>query len=282
MSQIVATPAWAKPVIRVPLNQAFPQLGEVREFKNKIALFNHDRTKLFDVVSPRYNVMEHGRAVQAMEDALFLIFGSKAPKMSVRTFNDGARLVATAKLPIASIKMPTDLKLGDVMDLGITMRNSYDRSCTFVAEGSANRLACLNGMRMSKAFGQVSSRHITSADDAEERMGDAILDQLGNIIHRLPLVKERWERWTVEKITHDAAELMVAGWLPAKYAEPLLDEAKWGKNGEKTMWAWYNELTHMATHQTSSIQRRVEFDERIGQLFYTDDAEDMDLEESVV
>jgi len=283
MSEIVtATPNWAKPIVRVPMNQAFPQLGEVREFKNRVCLFSEDRSTLFDVVSPRYNVLEHGKAVRAVEEAMVRIFGKgKAPTLNVRTFKSGARLVATCKLPLPPIKIDTDLKLGDVMELGVTLRNSYDRSCAFTAEGSASRLACTNGMRLSRAFGQVTARHIAGADEAEDGMGDVILDQLGNIIHRMPMVKERWERWTVEKITLQEAELMVAGWLPAKYAEPLLDEAKWGNNGERTMWAWYNELTAMATHRTDTVQRRIQFDEMIGKLFYSPE-DDVDVTDSMI
>lgn len=267
---IAPVPAYAQPIIRVPMNQAFPQLGEVREFANKVCLFSHDRSQLFDVVSPRYNVMEHGRAVVAIEDALVRQFGKgAAPKLNVRTFKDGARMVATAELPIPHVK----LAVGDVTALSITVRNSYDRSCGFSATGSGRRLVCTNGMSFGKAFGAVSARHITSAYDAEEEngMGDAIFDQLGVIIARMPLVKERWERWVQERITREQAETMVAGWLPAKYSEPLLDTAKWVRG--QTMWDWYNSLTHMSSHLTESVQRRVQFDETISRLFYTDDEE---------
>lgn len=99
-------PDWRKPVVRMPLTQAFPQFEQVREFKSKICLFNEDRTKVFDVVSDRYQLVEHGKAIDAVEKALVRHFGKgKAPTFNIRSLNGGARIRGEVKLPIPGIRL---------------------------------------------------------------------------------------------------------------------------------------------------------------------------------
>ena len=59
------TPEWMRPVVMEPLTQAFPQFEEVKEFRSKICLFSHDRSRVFDVVSPRYKLIEHGKIYES-------------------------------------------------------------------------------------------------------------------------------------------------------------------------------------------------------------------------
>ena len=56
-------PEWRKPIIAVPLSQHFPELSQVKEFRSKQVLLSHDRSKLFDVVSSKYRVVQHSQAL---------------------------------------------------------------------------------------------------------------------------------------------------------------------------------------------------------------------------
>jgi len=148
-------PAWKKPVIRVPLNQAFPQMGELKEFKNKICLFSEDRSTLFDVVSPRYQLVEHAAGMELLDAAMAKRFGKTAPSAKIRTFNGGARMSAEYRLPLPAAKVAK----GDVSEILIRVRNSYDRSCSFSANLAALRLVCTNGMTTTDNWGAMRLKH---------------------------------------------------------------------------------------------------------------------------
>lgn len=265
-------PEWRKPVVRVPLTQAFPQFDQIKEFRNRVCLFSEDRTKLYDVVSPRYQLVEHGAAIDAVEQALVKYFGKgKAPTFNVRTLNNGARLRAEVKLPLDPVRLGKQ----DVNELTLLMRNSYDRSAPFNATLGAFRLICSNGMKVGTTFGEITARHVGGENaDLLSDGNDTILDQLDRIITRAPLVRELWSGWAETRVDLDEATEKLDGWLPAKYAQPILEASRWTK--PRSMWDFYNDLTHMSTHLTQSLNRRMEFDDRIASIFYADEITTLD------
>lgn len=143
-------------------------------------------------------------------------------------------------------------------------RNSYDRSCPFYACLGAFRLICSNGAQVGETFGEINARHVGEADLLGDG-NDSILDQLGEIIKRAPMVKQVWQEWADTKVTREEAEARLQ-WLPAMYRTPILEEARWTK--ARSMWEFYNDLTHMSTHLTRSLNRRMEFDDKIAAMFY--------------
>ena len=250
---------WRKPISAVPLQQAFPQLGEVKEFSNKICLFNHDRTKLFDVVSNRYQVIQHGEAFDQINNGLESYFDAKV-KSSVRSFDGGIRMRAEFKLPIAPIKLGRN----DVNEITMVMQNSYDRSLTFAAELGAFRLICSNGMKIGQSFGAIKLRHVMGSE------GTNLLEDLETIISRAPLLKDKWEEWSDTKVSFDEATDLVFGQFPEKYLGPVLVEEKF----PRTKWEFYNDMTRFATHDVGSVRRRMEFDDLISRIFYGAEIED--------
>lgn len=263
-AQSLNLPEWRRPVVCMPLTQAFPQFEQIKEFRSKVCLFNEARDRVFDVVSDRYQLVEHGRAIDMVQNAMARYFGKAgAPQFIVRSFNGGARIRGEVRLPIPEIKLGER----DVSHLTLMLRNSYDRSCTFSAKLGAFRVVCSNGAVIGDVFGSITARHVGAR--AVTDGDDSILDQFGEIVKRAPLVKRVWENWSDEKIDLDAATRLVAPMkLPQKYAEPIFDPQTWEKPVSK--WEFYNRMTHMSTHLASSMQRRMEFDEQIAQIFYAD------------
>lgn len=251
-------PEWRKPIVAVPLSQHIPELSQVKEFRSKLVLLNHDRSKLFDVVSSKYRVVQHGQAIDTVEQALQEYFGKGSDiKGSVRAIDGGARVIAEYRLPIK----PINLGGKDVNELTITVRNSYDRSWPLDASLGAFRLICSNGMRIGEEFGSMSLKHVGSEESG------SVLDHLDLIISRAPRLKEVWTEWADTRIERDDAVELLEGQFPAKYLDPILGERA---VYPMTKWQLYNHLTRFATHDTQSLRRRVEFDEKISQLFYED------------
>lgn len=258
------TPEWRKPVIAVPLTQAFPALGEVKEFKSKICLFNYNRTKVFDVVSDKYKVIDHASVIDTLCEAVQGYFSDTDIEPSVRSMQGGARIVATFKLPLPQIKV----KKGDLTDVTLTMRNSYDRSSPFIATLGALRLACTNGMKMGTTFGSIKARHVGTADP--EARDEYLHGQLDKMAKSLPAIQGLWQEWDQTKVTYDDAVELLRGRFPRKYLDPVLSPEKF----PRSKWELYNDLTRFATHDTKSIQRRLEFDDAIARLFYPQEADD--------
>lgn len=254
------SPEWQKHAISVPLTQAFPQLGEVKEFKNKTCIFNHDRTRLFDVVSPRYQIVQHKDALDLISSSLQEYFG-EVPELNVRTINHGARIRAEFKLPMLPIKLGRN----DISELTMVVQNSYDRSKPFIAQLGAYRLVCANGMMIGESFGSIRARHVIKTLDTDDGpLG--ILPDLEMMISRAPAIKELWMQWRDTTIEHDWAVETLTGVFPEKYLAPVLEE----KNFPQSQWDLYNALTRFSTHDTKSLQRRIDFDEYIANLFYSE------------
>lgn len=259
------TPAWRQPVIAVPLTQAFPALGEVKEFKSKVCLFNHDRSRVYDVVSNRYKVIEHTKAVDLVTNSLETYFG-KPCKADVRSLLGGSRILATFKLPGLSIKLAKN----DINEIQIVLRNSYDRSWVFSAVLGAYRLVCSNGMMIGEEFGSLRARH-TGLDQ------ELLLPVLDNMIKAVPRLKNVWTEWADTHIEFDVAQALLEGRFPPKYLDSILDEDLY----PMSKWELYNMLTRFATHDTKTIQRRSEFANRIASIFYGNtDVEDGELVEA--
>lgn len=256
-----SSPEWQKQAISVPLTQAFPQLGEVKEFKNKNCIFNHDRTKLFDVVSPRYQIVQHKDSLDLVANGLTEFFG-EAPELNVRTINSGARIRAEFKLPMPPIKLGRN----DISEITMVVQNSYDRSKPFIAQLGAYRLVCSNGMMIGQSFGSIRARHVIKTLDTDDgALG--ILPDLELMIERAPRIKDLWLKWRETKVDHDWARDALTGAFPDKYLAPVLEE----KNFPQSQWDLYNALTRFSTHDTKSLQRRIDFDERIADMFYSEE-----------
>lgn len=256
-TQLIA-PEWRKPVIAVPLTQAFPALGEVKEFKSKICLFNHNRTKVFDVVSDKYKVIDHGKAMDVITDAVHNYFDDPGIEPSVRSLQGGARVVATYKLPIA----PIVVKKGDLTDLSFQLLNSYDRSTPFIVTLGALRLVCTNGMKMGTTFGSIKAKHVGS--ESEEERDEYLHSAIDTMVKSVPEIRELWRQWGDTKVEFDEAVEMLAGQFPGKYLNPVLDASRF----PCSKWELYNMLTRFSSHDTKTIQRRLEFDDRIARIFY--------------
>lgn len=249
-------PEWQRPIIAVPLAQHLPDLAQVKEFRSKQVLLNHDRTRLFDVVSDKYRVLPHSEALGTVETALEKYFGkSHKAKAQIRALDGGARVLAEYKLPIEPIRVGRD----DINELTIVVRNSYDRSWPLDATLGAFRLICSNGMRIGEEFGSLSLKHIGTESTA------SVLSHLDSVISRAPKLQDVWEEWASTRVERDDAAALLEGQFPSKYLDPVLgDRAVY----PMTKWQLYNHLTRFATHDTKSLRRRVEFDERISKLFY--------------
>lgn len=267
MSDSIIVPDWRRPVVAVPLAQAFPELGTVKEFRSKTCIFNEDRTKLFDVVSDRYSVIDHRSAFEMLEKAMKEMFGEGMSKSVVRSLNGGARIRAEFSIPIPNL----EVKRGDLVKVGVQMLNSYDRSSPFIATLYGSRLVCTNGMSVGTSYGSIKAIHSGSNRES------LILNRLEDMIGEIPRLRELWREWLDVRMTYEDAVELIGERFPNKYVEPILLKELY----PMSKWDLYNHLTRFATHDTATINRRMTFDSTISRMFYprSEDDELIDIED---
>lgn len=254
------TEDWAREPISTPLMQAFPAFGDVKEFRKKVCILSHDRSKVFAVVSDRYQLVKHSDAIAAVEGAILKGF-KQEPKRSLRTIGGGSGIVANFTWKTAPSLQPAK---GDMVGLQVQLRNSYDGSSPFNVQVSALRLACTNGMTFGNALGRVNFKHYPG------NLSDlgALSHSLQGILSGARSLETVWRDWIGQKITYEEATALIGERFPAKYRKMVLVESKFPMSA----WSFYNEMTAMATHHTNSFQTQLDFSDKIAKLFYKSDA----------
>lgn len=250
---------WRQPIIVTPLKQAFPELGEVKEFRSKRLIFNHNRTRVFGVVSSRYVPVEHGPLVDTVHQLMEKTYGKTT--VNVRTLDGGGRIVANLipdELDPVNVRVPG--KGDDFIKLHLRLTNSYDGLSKFRGTVGAFRQICSNGMVVGQKFGSISGKHFLSLAKLLES-GDALME----LFNRGKRLSDTWRRWASETFTFEEAVELLGENFPKKYTKSFLAAEFF----PMTKWVLYNHLTYFATHLTPSVARRVEFDEVISKLFYT-------------
>lgn len=246
---------WRRPVLNVPLRQAFPELGEVKEYANKRCIITEDRSKVFAVLPERAKIIEHGKIVDVMADVLSKEYGTKEFKIS--SYGGGARVKAVFDLPRIA---PVEVSKGDIITLRFELYNSYDRSWGFNIKLGALRLACTNGMVTNSFIGGISAKSLGYFDKISE-----IQHRLSALAQRASMLKEVWTLWKEISITYDQATEMFGKKFPKKFTENVLSQ-----EFPMTKWELYNVSTNQATHMDTSSLRRIAFDHSIASIFFKD------------
>lgn len=245
-----------KPIV-IPLRQQFPELGQVAEFKDRLCIFSHDRSVLHGVVSPRYQLVDHGELLIDSLNSIEQIVG-KRPSMNISVLNSGGRMRATVHLDdVQPIKVGKD----DYSKVQLSFVNSYDGLQRFMGLLGAFRLVCSNGMMIGKKFGGFSTKHFPGVSKQE----GLLTERIQALIESSAKLGTLWNKWSQQKVQYDEAKKLLEASFSKKYLTLALAEETF----PKTRWELYNEMTFQATHSTRSEARRLEMDQVIADLFYT-------------
>lgn len=249
--------------VSVPLRQQFPELGEIKEFADRVCIFSHDRTVLHGVLSSRYHLVDHGQLLIDAANAIENVTG-KRPAMSVESLNKGGRMYATVELADAPM---IEVGIGDLSRVQLIFSNAYDGLMRFTCNLGAFRLVCKNGMAIGKRLGGFSVKHFAGTTLEEGLLEDRIAGILDKSAKLAPL----WNRWSEEQVQYEPMKKKLEPLFSKKYLTAALDESSF----PKTKWQLYNELTEQATHRTGSVARRLEMDQVIADAFYTKEQVDL-------
>lgn len=225
------------------------------------ALVNPDTGKLFAIVSKHYRLIRHEQAIEQIEAAI-----AKNPDLGryevvTEFYNDAGRMRRRYVFPNISV----EIEPGDSVNPELHLLNSYDLSWPFVVLLGAFRLVCSNGQVVGKKFLYLNKRHIYDL----ERIG--LQEEVSTALERFTLQTDQWKEWTEQQLSPTAYDEVMKrmkfgkGALEEIENRMLQDAEGCDDDGYPimTFWAFFNVLTWFITHNSVSLNHRVDLERRL-------------------
>lgn len=215
-------------------------LGNNQEIPKRKAVVRTDTMQTLGIVSNDYGLVKHAAVIDAFREA-----GQEYNiKEEINLVKDGAYLLYKMTFP----KVQAEIRKGDLVQMQMIAKNSYNGMNSLTIVFGAFRLVCLNGMVLGRQFMQFSYRHIgnvggmTSFDIDQYRNAYATYIKLFG--ERMPMITGMARQ---ELRSTDGLFEKEYVSLP-KY---LLQEAKqsYETGKDNTVWGYYNALTFAITHR---------------------------------
>lgn len=211
------------------------------EIPKRKAVVRTDTNTSLGLVSDDYALVNHTTVVDGFREV-----GQRyGATEKITLAKDGAFLFYEMKFP----KITMEAKKGDLVQMMMVAKNSYNGMNSLQIVFGAFRLVCLNGMVLGTKFMQFSYRHVGSVGGLTP---EAIIEQYVNAYDGYVDLFNR----KGEVINQMARQQVIAGdsaFDPKQVELPgyLLNEAKqsFDKEADHTVWGYYNSLTYAVTHK---------------------------------
>lgn len=139
-----------------------------------------------------------------------------------------------------------EIARGDVVDMELRVRNSYDGSWSFGTILGGYRLICSNGMVIGESFMWENRKHTSGLDV------DKYLNRLDYNVKIYMDHQEVWKHWAGKKVSESQVETLLKEEL--KLSDRFVKDIVQGFVHEAqsmgyTIWALFNALTYWSTHE---------------------------------
>ena len=253
---------YKNPIEVIPLAQYFSEKGEEvlgghKEFKEKKIVVSEDHERLYSVVSKKTPVVRHQDAIEVVHDAITKIY-EESPVVKVTSMHTGASIMAEFKLPVPEIVQFAE---DDISTISIILFNSYARKFPFKLKTGLFREVCSNGMITGDEIASLNARQLIG----EGFNKDALSVNIERLIERTKLIEKFWNKWKDVEISAALAIELIEKNLSKKLYKDVIDESRF----PMPMWEFYNALTEISTHQTSTFHSNVVSDISISRMFYS-------------
>lgn len=164
----------------------------------------------------------------------------------------GRRVIRHYRFPCIT----SEPRIGDIVELRISVVNSFDCANAFSAQVGGMRLWCLNGAVSLQGATSVYGRHTAGFDTVRA------LGKINEAIERYLVAARNWSQWSEREITESAAQTALAAFPDLNPALTTRLTDAWNTESAhagRTVWALYNATTRWATHapvRTSSTGNR--------------------------
>jgi hypothetical protein len=146
------------------------------------------------------------------------------------------------------------IEVNDIVQFGVSIRNSIDGSTALGVDGFTYRLACRNGATARLQNVTFNAKHVGDAN----RLLDAFRETLRTALEYCYQLAELYRKATRIKVTKDIAERLVELNLPMMYYKytPIRlnvdgrEEVDVDVIREDTLWNTFNGITYVITHKS--------------------------------
>lgn len=153
----------------------------------------------------------------------------------------GKRVIRDYRFPTVT----TEPCVGDIVQLKVSVINSFDSGNAFCAQVGGLRLWCLNGAVSNHGMSSIYGRHTAGFDNARA------LEKINQALEHYLLNAAAWSDWADREINDTVATIAFEAFpdLNDTLLQRLQDA--WtteSSHAGKTVWALYNALTRWSTH----------------------------------
>ena len=214
--------------------------GDLKRANDYKAIWNMNTNTLGCIASKKYNIIQHKDVVKSIFTALDNLNIQYVKELKV----DGHRIFLDIKFPDAKLLVKEQ---GEEFIGGLRLINSYDKTTGLLILPRLDRLACLNGMIVSKFLPGYSIRH---NQKMVENFQGIIEKSLNEMINSCDIFKALINNCLADSVEWEIAEIVLLNLLRRKkHTELILQRLEGnGKNSKVTRWDIYNAITSYATH----------------------------------
>lgn len=154
---------------------------------------------------------------------------------------NGRRVIRNYRFPAIT----TEPRIGDIVELRISVVNSFDCVNAFSAQVSGMRLWCLNGAVSLQGATSVYGRHTRGFDT------ERALAKINEAIERYLVAANDWSEWSQREISVLEAQSALDAFPDMNPTLAKRLEEAWATESAhagRTVWALYNATTRWATH----------------------------------
>jgi hypothetical protein len=252
-------------------NEPFPKVGEMpvswwkgkdaRLAESHKAIVDLDTGKLFSIVSRDYRIIRHEDAIAEMEEAISRSKGLTGYQVITKFTNDGGRMRRTYRFNGNA----AEIEKGDLIYPEIHLLNSYDKTWPFFILLGALRAVCENGLVFGHGLLYLRRRHIYQLGQIN------VAEEVATALKRFNRQTMEWKGWTERRLTKGryakVLEIMKLGIKAREQVEQTVAEQASGFDPDGfpilSIWDFYNILAWHVTHDSVSLNHRVDMEERL-------------------
>ena len=249
----------------------FPNVGKMRIqwVKDKAghpaeeheAIVDLDTGKVFCIVSTHYKLIRHESAIEQVERAIAERRDLGQFQVVTEFYNDRGRMRRTYRF----LEIEVEISAGDPISPELIVFNSYDTAWPFIVLLGAFRIVCTNGLVVGEKFLHLRKRHIYELGQIN------VAEEIGTALKRFNQQATEWKGWTEKKLTPKVyakvLETMKFGIKAKVEVDNKVSNEAVGFDADGfpvlTVWGFYNILTSHITHNSVSLNHRVEMESRL-------------------
>jgi hypothetical protein len=228
-------------------NYAETRLSKVKAvFENTNGNDGSSKINLVSIVSKNFAVIPNQLILNMVADvSKDLNLSTLSMKYTKTGYAMRIDLLSERKQPI---------EVNDLVQFGVSIRNSIDGSTALGVDGFTYRLACRNGATAKIPNVTFNAKHVGDVN----RLLDAFREALRTALEYCHQLAELYRQATRIKVTKDIAEKLVELNLPMMYYKytPIRlnvdgrEEVEVDVIREDTLWNTFNSITYVITHKS--------------------------------